>query len=381
MAEHIIQAYYDDLEGFARSFAQEAQQTTQLGQVISRLMGDLLAGGWVGVGADQFFREMDDLVLPAVSRLGDALQDGSAAVRRLMEVFKEAEEEAGKCFDLRIINPFLMNAQPKAGDVHIESMTFYPGSTAFLTGTGDGRAVHPNDVSQGRMGNCWMMAPLAGLAQTNPGLIERMIRKNADGSYTVTLYKKSGGKYVPTEINVFPTFPEGKVFDPQTKQWVPANAHAGTGDQAGGQTEIWPMLIEKAYAQMEGGGDALKGYDSISDGGLPTSSGNFMSALTGQPSTSNVIFPTFEELVDMKRDGQIITLGTANVPKFLANDYVKSGQLVGGHQYYVTNIDPVNRTVTVRNPWGWDRGEITIPADDLNSAFLSLNHNPGGPRP
>lgn len=388
MPAPIIQAYYDHLESFSRAFAQEAQLTMQLGQHVTRLVGHLMAGGWVGVGAEHFFREMDDLVLPALGRLSEALQHGGDALQHISSTFKEAEEEAGKLFNGEggesiFRNPFLRSSKPEAGDIQIETLMTFRGGTPFVTGLKDGdHAVHPNDVRQGGIGNCWMMAPLAALAQNNPSLIENMIWPNDDGTYTVRLYEeKFFGGYEAVDIVVTPEFPEGKLYNEVSESWIPANAHAGVGDRGKDQVEIWPLLIEKAYAQMQGDGDALEGYEEIGSAGGPWNTKDFMSAVTGQPSNTDVVFPSFDDLATLHEEGNLITLATANAPKFLASDYVTSGQLVSAHEYYVTDVDTENRTVTVRNPWGWDEGEVVIPADDLGDAFASLNNNPGGARP
>ncbi len=47
----------------------------------------------------------------------------------------------------------------------------------FIEGAGDGRAVHPNDVSQGGIGDCYFMSSLATVADQKPDVIQNMIRK------------------------------------------------------------------------------------------------------------------------------------------------------------------------------------------------------------
>ena len=66
-----------------------------------------------------------------------------------------------------------------------------PDTTAFIRGKGDATAVATNDVKQGEVGDCYLMAALAALAQTPAGRqrIHDMIHETerAGGKvYTVT---------------------------------------------------------------------------------------------------------------------------------------------------------------------------------------------------
>lgn len=47
------------------------------------------------------------------------------------------------------------------------------------------RGVVPEGVRQGRLGSCYFHAVIAALAQSNPEMLQKMIRANADGTYTV----------------------------------------------------------------------------------------------------------------------------------------------------------------------------------------------------
>ena len=47
-------------------------------------------------------------------------------------------------------------------------------------------------------------------------------------------------------------------------------------------------------------------------------------------------------------------------------------KLAFDHAYYVTNVDKEHKTVTVRNPWGWDAGETTLTWDEFSSSFVEV---------
>lgn len=98
MAGYKIQANYDDLEGAAQLFARESQRTEQLLKQVGQLVGSLQGGGWIGLGAQAFFQEMEDLVNPGMQRLVSALSDASDAAKRIADAFQQAEDEAGGLF-------------------------------------------------------------------------------------------------------------------------------------------------------------------------------------------------------------------------------------------------------------------------------------------
>jgi WXG100 family type VII secretion target len=94
----VIQANYDDLAAIAGNFAQQAQAVQHLIQQVTQLERALESGGWTGIGAEAFFAEMGDLVLPAMSRLNGALNEAQTVVGKIGDVFRDAEEEASRQF-------------------------------------------------------------------------------------------------------------------------------------------------------------------------------------------------------------------------------------------------------------------------------------------
>ncbi len=112
----------------------------------------------------------------------------------------------------------------------------------FVKGSKDTRAVSANDVTQGSLGNCYLMATLASVAHATPGRIQKMIGKGPKpGSWWVT-FKSADGK-PPRRVlvdNVFPARVTGKPM------------FAQVGDQQGDTRELWPMILEKAFVQLQG---------------------------------------------------------------------------------------------------------------------------------
>jgi WXG100 family type VII secretion target len=93
-----IRADYDRLEEAAGKFGNQAQAIQQtLGQVRGS-MDPLEGGGWIGRGSDAFFEEMQSEVLPATERLQQALEEASRVTRQIIQIVKQAEEEASSPF-------------------------------------------------------------------------------------------------------------------------------------------------------------------------------------------------------------------------------------------------------------------------------------------
>lgn len=193
---------------------------------------------------------------------------------------------------------------------------FNPGS--------DGQDVHPNDVRQGTLGDCYLIASLAELALQHPDLIHNMVAANEDGTYTVTLYDESINEYVEVRVsNMFPT-DSGSPY------------YAKISDDG----ELWPAVIEKAYAQYFG----PSSYESI-EGGL---AGIALQRLTGGQIAiyydADQMELTFDSFADHFTNGDAIAVGGAT-----ENDL----DVLQRHAYYVVAVDRDHRTVTIRNPWGY----------------------------
>jgi hypothetical protein len=138
------------------------------------------------------------------------------------------------------------NGDPKSKFRHLP---LAGGGEAFVQGSGDANKISPSDVSQGSLSDCWVLAPLVSIARTNPAAIERLIQKRSDGAYDVTLYmgdettRDGVVERAPKVLRVMPTF--------ATKD-DGSLVYAKPMDAGPNGPELWPLLIEKAYAQHFG---------------------------------------------------------------------------------------------------------------------------------
>jgi WXG100 family type VII secretion target len=97
MASNKFQTKYDELDQLSGMFSSE-------GGVVGETMGKLksaienMRDKWIGQGADKFFQEMESEVLPALGKLQNALNEGSAGTKRMAGLIHEHEEQASNIF-------------------------------------------------------------------------------------------------------------------------------------------------------------------------------------------------------------------------------------------------------------------------------------------
>lgn len=383
MPNDIIQAQYDQLDQISSRFAGQSEASQQLIAQLRRSMQPLQGGGWQGRGSSAFFAEMNNEVLPTMQRLASALDQARSVTLQVSDILQAAEEEASR--------PFRSDGGPvdrmfgkKDGYLRITEFKAVANGVRFLHDAGDptGPDIHPNDVIQGSLGDCFLVSSLATLAQQRPDLIRDAVQDNGDGTYTVTFYEKSGGlfgiggSYKPVEITVSSDLPSGERYVKTEDSWASATPHAGLPDNVDGNQELWPLLIEKAYGEWKSGSTASRGYALLDDGGQ---SSKVLTALTGQD--SRVESPhhySIKELADMHDKGYGMTISSLPGSKG-KDDWYNDGKLVRGHSYWIDSIDETNGTVTIRNPWGYSnssQNRIVVKYDDLDDYFRNIHVNP-----
>ncbi|OJX45868.1 MAG: hypothetical protein BGO78_11230 [Chloroflexi bacterium 44-23] len=89
---------YEQMGNIVKRFQTEADGVNQLlGQVRSRVEA-LHGNGWIGRGSDQFFGEMEQLILPSMNRLVHALQMAGSAADGIAKIYRSAEEQGQGVF-------------------------------------------------------------------------------------------------------------------------------------------------------------------------------------------------------------------------------------------------------------------------------------------
>jgi hypothetical protein len=233
-------------------------------------------------------------------------------------------------------------------------------SVLFVRESGDANEVDPKDVTQVGLGDCYLLAAVAGLASTPNGqaALRSAIEEHTDDQgkkiYSVRLYEVQEHLVGPK------TFTERVIDLRADDPYVVGHAAAATG---GGAHEIWPLVVEKAFAVLRGS------YNAMGKGGRPDQA---LEALTGMPATSTE-FGLFGSYAsgDLKSDlaaGKVVVLGTregsADGPYGLVNH----------HAYLVTGTETVDGKlfVLLHNPWNQKNKDTGKPEEPKPVPYAEL---------
>jgi hypothetical protein len=205
------------------------------------------------------------------------------------------------------------------------------------------------DVSQGELGDCYLLSVLSSVAKTDAKLIKQVITANSNGTYTVTF---TGKKTVTVDAELA-TLPDGR----------PAYAQLGSGNS------LWVALIEKAYADyVNPKSDSYSTIDGGWMGDAFTALG-FKSNSTFSAASATALASLVQK--DLK-SADFVTMGTAS--------YVSGNSpLVAGHAYEIDSVTLSNKgvvtSITLRNPWGNDvanGGYVIVTPQQAFNAFAGL---------
>jgi hypothetical protein len=230
-----------------------------------------------------------------------------------------------------------------------------PIQVLYLQERGDTATISVNDLHQGQIGDCFLISSIGEIALEKPLAITNMIKVNSNGSETVTLYEGSNGSlpsfnttsFRPVSINVTNIFPSYSVNN------------GATQDLSGNLKEIWPQVLEKAFATLNGG------YAGIANGGSPVLA---LEELTGQRATwmapANLSYNT---LINDVAAGDLIVMDTSSKANLPYN-------LVSNHAYMFEKLTTINGTpsVVLGNPWGTDQ-PTAIPLSQLSKVFVEID--------
>jgi len=217
-----------------------------------------------------------------------------------------------------------------------------------------------NDINQGYLGDCYLLAALAEVANQNPSIIQSMITNNGNNTYGVRFYVDGNAEYV----TVNDSLPDG-------------------GTIFNSATNIWASLVEKAYAQIQASGvitgnnvndgnsfstignggdpeytlEEITGASTITDFDAGSSSWNeyvYNDALATQSSSAGLT--TTSVLSTLVGDlGQ----GYDEVLSSYTNATDSNGNttLVADHALSIYGYDSTTGDLEIRNPWGTASGQ------------------------
>lgn len=244
--------------------------------------------------------------------------------------------------------------------------------------------IQSSDVDQGRIGDCYFLSSMAAVAQTHPELIQNAITQNTDGTYTVTFHQPPvvgdwlkatgwGGVvaqgYTSRGLEALGINPTGT-----SQVQIDGKLPVDGGSQPyvhNPQHELWPALMEKAFAKNFGG------YTAIGSGG---EAGSALTALTGAPVDHTALHSTSTDALWAKltaasaaKDPMVATTGKS----------APNPDIVTGHCYSVFGTEEENgqRYVILRNPWGHhepgndgkDDGVFRMTVEDFQKNYNALD--------
>lgn len=96
MAAPQVRSDYDQLKDLQKSFSAQAEAVAKTTQHLRSIMDKLQGGDWIGEGAQKYYQEMNDQVLPTLNRLHRALDEAARATGTISQTMKTAEDEASR---------------------------------------------------------------------------------------------------------------------------------------------------------------------------------------------------------------------------------------------------------------------------------------------
>ena len=217
-----------------------------------------------------------------------------------------------------------------------------------------------NDINQGWLGDCYLLASLAECAAQDPSLITSMITDNGNNTYGVRFFVNGTAEYVTV-----------------------SNDLADGGTAFNRATDIWASLVEQAYAQVQASGVITgnsfnygNSFSTIANGGYPEyaleeitggstitdfyANGNtwtqyvyddtmsFQSAASGLTSSSALAILA----ADLAQGDDVVL--ASRTYAYDSNGYTT---LVANHAMSVYGYDSATGLLEIRNPWGTQIGQ------------------------
>lgn len=205
-----------------------------------------------------------------------------------------------------------------------------------------------HDNTQKVLGDCWLQSTISAVAQRHPELIRRAVQPLGNGKFIVHLYEWKSWDEPPTRVEV------------PISEEVPVDETGKPLYSSSELKKLYPLLIQKAYAQWRGGYEYLTGGNAA----------NALAALTGERPQLMQVFS------DAKCDevyAQLERLFRAQSCVVASSYYAdRVPGIIDGHAYTVLGVRKVGyqQRVLLRNPHsGSKERPIELSIDQFVRAF------------
>ena len=204
-----------------------------------------------------------------------------------------------------------------------------------------------NDVCQGALGDCWLLAAMTVVA-LHPEYMEKVmdrkgnIERQKKGYFAVNIFTAGRFEQVLVDSTILCT-KTGNQRKPFRPMFVTARD----------KNELWPMILEKAYARHHDSFEAING--GFVHKGLMDFTGGFGTDIDLQECQVDINSGAlFKKLLGYKASGFLMGAGS---PSGSDSDTSTTG-IVQGHAYAILNIveesdsNGTHQLLCLRNPWG-----------------------------
>ncbi len=278
-----------------------------------------LGGGvdslWGQAGCDSFWVDMGDSLGDA-----DSAEYDATAVHRITQFYQPYSAVPGSAdyVSMEIAGQNFRDPTPTS---YGRAWVNFASNPLFADGP------EHNDIRQGSVGDCYFLACLASMSDSDPNVIRQMVTALGDGTYAVRFFRGGQASYLRLDADL-------PVYSGSSLSYAKLTPDG----------ETWVAIVEKAYCHFRYGQNS---YASISGGWMST----VFQEMTNRPTTtmwtggSQASLASF--IISALDSGHAATLGSyGNAPS----------PIVGSHAYMLKSIEFVEgeAIVTVYNPWGVD---------------------------
>ncbi|OJH40166.1 C2 family cysteine protease [Cystobacter ferrugineus] len=263
-------------------------------------------------------------------------------------------------------------AQPQWGSPYSGQNPYAQVQNHTLYGRG---GPQPKHVRQGNLGDCHVLASLAGVA-SDPNAIQQMVQPHGPGSYQVNLHDPRTMQ--PVQVQVDSQLPVGMEPSFHTSQR---------------HKVIWPHMVEKGYAKVHDASESVyRGQDTSTRqtrgyGDLEGGTGiHAMQSFTGRPAD----YMPIQNMPDQQLVNLLSMANTPGVAVVAGSNYHEtagmSSRVETAHAYTVTGVRTSSRTgevmVELRNPHGGDQYPLVgtrndtfeLPLRKFRASFESVTY-------